>query len=331
MNKILTRQNRTRSTQRVLLAVLLLLALGTGKGFAAEPSVPTAHSPSLNKPELSPAQRRRLTVTGRMFSEAMAVPISNPERPRLLAAFLGRSTELLGELPNVSDLWLLHANAAVELNNSQRGWEAGRNLIRLGLEESEEEDVQSVFVKLERKEWLGHQPPLPPARSLQEFTLEEDPEEARALSPLSPLSNAGKGQNPPGVDSRKAGEAYLASNAKMKGVKTTAAGLQYKVLKTGRGTKSPKPTDTVKVHYHGTLVDGTVFDSSVNRNEPASFSLKGVIQGWVEGLQLMKEGDKYQFTIPPSLAYGERGAGAKIGPNAALIFDLELLAIETYK
>lgn len=129
----------------------------------------------------------------------------------------------------------------------------------------------------------------------------------------------------------KAGEAFLAANAKKEGVKVTASGLQYKVLKSGKGTKSPKATETVKVHYHGTLIDGTVFDSSVERGEPISFPLNGVIPGWTEGVQLMKEGDKFQFTIPSKLAYGERGAGGKIGPNSTLIFEVELLAIEGEK
>lgn len=124
------------------------------------------------------------------------------------------------------------------------------------------------------------------------------------------------------------GEAFLAANAKKDGVKTTASGLQYKVLKTGTG-KSPKATDVVKVHYHGTLIDGTVFDSSVQRGEPVSFPVEGVIPGWVEALQLMKEGDKWQLVIPAKLAYGEQGAGGPIGPNSTLIFEVELLAIES--
>jgi FKBP-type peptidyl-prolyl cis-trans isomerase len=128
---------------------------------------------------------------------------------------------------------------------------------------------------------------------------------------------------------RKAGEAFLAANAKKEGVKTTASGLQYQVLKAGDGKgKSPKATDTVKVHYHGTLIDGTVFDSSVERKEPISFPLNGVIPGWTEGVQLMKEGEKFKFVIPAPLAYGDRGAGPKIGPGATLIFEVELLAIE---
>lgn len=134
-----------------------------------------------------------------------------------------------------------------------------------------------------------------------------------------------------GDNNTKAGEAFLAANGKKPDVKTTPSGLQYRVVKSGKGTKSPKATDTVKVHYHGTLIDGTVFDSSVERGEPISFPLNGVIPGWTEGVQLMKEGDKFQFTIPSKLAYGEQGAGGKIGPNSTLIFDVELLAIEAAK
>lgn len=124
-----------------------------------------------------------------------------------------------------------------------------------------------------------------------------------------------------------AGEAFLAANAKKDGVKSTASGLQYKVAKSGSG-KTPTPTDTVKVHYHGTLTDGTVFDSSVDRGEPVTFPVNGVIPGWTEALQLMKVGDKWQLTIPAKLAYGEQGAGGKIGPNSTLLFDVELLGIE---
>lgn len=129
------------------------------------------------------------------------------------------------------------------------------------------------------------------------------------------------------AENQKKGEAFLAENAKKEGVKTTASGLQYLVLKSGTG-KTPSKKDTVKVHYHGTLIDGTVFDSSVERGEPISFPVEGVIPGWTEALQLMKEGDKWKIFIPSKLAYGERGAGEKIGPNSALVFEVELLAIE---
>ena len=124
------------------------------------------------------------------------------------------------------------------------------------------------------------------------------------------------------------GEAFLKENAKKEGVKTTASGLQYKVLKEGEG-KSPKATDTVKVHYKGTLIDGTEFDSSYKRGEPIEFPLNGVIPGWTEGVQLMKEGAKYQFTIPSKIGYGERGTpGGPIPPNATLIFEVELIQVK---
>jgi FKBP-type peptidyl-prolyl cis-trans isomerase FklB len=123
------------------------------------------------------------------------------------------------------------------------------------------------------------------------------------------------------------GEKFLAENKKKDGVKTTASGLQYKVLKEGSGA-SPKETDTVVTNYRGTLIDGTEFDSSYKRNEPATFPVNRVIKGWTEALQMMKPGAKYQLFIPSSLAYGERGAGQLIGPNATLIFEVELLSIK---
>ena len=126
---------------------------------------------------------------------------------------------------------------------------------------------------------------------------------------------------------REAGEKYLAENAKKDGVVTLPSGLQYLVLKEGNGRK-PKATDTVKCHYEGMLVDGTMFDSSIQRGEPAEFPLNGVIRGWTEGLQLMQEGAKYRFFIPYHLGYGEQGAGAAIPPFAALIFDVELIEVK---
>ena len=126
---------------------------------------------------------------------------------------------------------------------------------------------------------------------------------------------------------KEEGEKFLAENAKRENVKVTASGLQYEVLEATIGQK-PKATDSVKVHYEGTLIDGTVFDSSYKRGEPISFPLSGVIKGWTEGLQLMSVGSKYKLFIPYQLAYGERGAGASIPPYAALIFTVELLVIE---
>jgi FKBP-type peptidyl-prolyl cis-trans isomerase FklB len=124
-----------------------------------------------------------------------------------------------------------------------------------------------------------------------------------------------------------AGTDFLAENGKRDGVITTASGLQYEVLTAGEGD-SPKETDQVSVHYHGTLIDGSVFDSSVERGQPATFPVNGVIAGWVEALQLMNTGAKFKLFIPSDLAYGERGAGQMIGPNSTLIFEVELLSIE---
>jgi FKBP-type peptidyl-prolyl cis-trans isomerase FklB len=126
---------------------------------------------------------------------------------------------------------------------------------------------------------------------------------------------------------KKEGEAFLAENKKKEGVKTLPSGLQYKVITEGKG-KKPKDSDTILAHYRGTLIDGTEFDSSVKRGQPANFAVKGVIKGWTEALQLMKEGSKWQLFIPSDLAYGERGAGAQIGPNATLIFEVELISIQ---
>lgn len=123
------------------------------------------------------------------------------------------------------------------------------------------------------------------------------------------------------------GKAFLESNGKRPEVKTTASGLQYEVLQEGNGD-IPKAKDTVKVHYHGTLIDGTVFDSSVNRGQPATFGVTQVISGWVEALQLMPVGSKWRLFIPSNLAYGAQGAGQHIGPHTTLIFDVELLGIE---
>lgn len=125
---------------------------------------------------------------------------------------------------------------------------------------------------------------------------------------------------------RKAGEDFLAENAKKDGVVVLPSGLQYTVLAEGTGAQ-PKATDQVKCHYEGRLIDGTVFDSSYQRGEPAVFPLNGVIAGWTEGVQLMKEGAKYRFFIPYNLAYGERGAGNSIPPYAALVFDVELIKV----
>jgi FKBP-type peptidyl-prolyl cis-trans isomerase FkpA len=128
-------------------------------------------------------------------------------------------------------------------------------------------------------------------------------------------------------ENKAAGDKFLAANKGKPGVKVTASGLQYQVISEGKGAK-PKPTDRVSVHYTGTLLDGTKFDSSVDRGQPAQFMLNGVIPGWTEGLQLMTVGSKYKFFIPSALGYGDRGTpGGPIGPNATLVFEVELLEI----
>src|SRR5881396_1359548 len=123
------------------------------------------------------------------------------------------------------------------------------------------------------------------------------------------------------------GAKFLEENKKKEGVKTTVSGLQYKVIKDGTGAQ-PKATDTVTVNYRGTLINGTEFDSSYKRGQPATFPLNGVIKGWTEGVQLMKVGSKYQFFVPPNLAYGERAVGPDIAPNSMLIFEVELLGVK---
>ena len=134
-------------------------------------------------------------------------------------------------------------------------------------------------------------------------------------------------QKQAGEKNKTEGAKFLEDNKKKSDVKTTASGLQYKVIKEGTGAK-PKATDTVSVNYRGTLIDGTEFDSSYKRGQPATFPLNGVIKGWTEGVQLMKAGSKYQFFVPADLAYGERAVSPDIGANATLIFEVELLKIK---
>ena len=133
-------------------------------------------------------------------------------------------------------------------------------------------------------------------------------------------------QEEKGKKAKEEGEAFLKENAARENVVTTSSGLQYQILQEGTG-KQPKATDNVKCHYEGKLIDGTVFDSSIRRGEPAVFPLNGVIAGWTEGVQLMKEGAKFRFFIPYNLAYGANGAGSSIPPYAALIFDVELIEV----
>jgi FKBP-type peptidyl-prolyl cis-trans isomerase len=150
-------------------------------------------------------------------------------------------------------------------------------------------------------------------KTMQSFQMKKIEEQRKAMDELG---NANK----------EAGAAYMAENAKKENVKTTESGLQYEELVAGSGAQ-PTAEDTVKVHYRGTLIDGTEFDSSYSRNEPVSFPLGGVIPGWTEGLQLMKEGGKAKLVIPSDLAYGPGGMGNAIGPNSTLVFEVELLEV----
>lgn len=158
------------------------------------------------------------------------------------------------------------------------------------------------------------------------LTQEQVVEVMTSFSQKIQQEQAEKQKNAAGKNAEEA-KKFLADNAKKDGVKTTQSGLQYEVITEGKGEK-PKASDRVSVHYKGTLLDGTVFDSSIERGQPATFPLNAVIPGWTEGLQLMTVGSKYKLYIPPELGYGERGAGPKIGPNALLTFEVELLKVE---
>ena len=189
----------------------------------------------------------------------------------------------------------------------------GQQLAQMGAKDLNADDfaqaIKDVIAGVELK--VNNQE----AQSLVQQFFAEQEERQRAA-----MAEAGKA-------SRKAGEDFLAENAKKENIVTLPSGLQYTVIKEGNGAK-PLATDRVKCHYEGTLTNGQVFDSSYRRGEPAVFPLNGVIPGWTEGVQLMKEGAKYRFFIPYNLAYGEQGAGQAIPPYAALIFDVELISIE---
>jgi FKBP-type peptidyl-prolyl cis-trans isomerase FklB len=136
----------------------------------------------------------------------------------------------------------------------------------------------------------------------------------------------GQKQGASGAENKQKGENFLAENKKKEGINTLPSGLQYEIINEGNG-KSPSKSDQVTTHYHGTLIDGTVFDSSYERGQPATFPVNGVIAGWTEALQMMKEGAKWRLYIPSDLAYGSQGAGDVIGPNTTLIFDVELITV----
>jgi len=201
------------------------------------------------------------------------------------------------------------ADNTVLKNDAQKngysiGYDIGRSLKR----QLEGVDAESMALGL--KDAMSSATPALPETEMKQRFVAMQQESARKI----PEKN------------KKEGEAFLAKNKGAKGVKTTASGLQYKVLTAGTG-KKPGPEDTVTVNYRGTLIDGTEFDSSYKRGQPATFPVKGVIPGWTEALQLMATGSKWILYIPSGLAYGDRGAGPIIGPNTTLIFEVELLSI----
>lgn len=231
----------------------------------------------------------------------------------LLAASL---VALFGSNPLLAAQDNQSADAPVKLDKAKVSAMVGMDIGRGLLQVKDEIDLDAVFAAA-RATINGEEAPLG----------EEEAQRVRQAFMQQLQARRVAEQKAEADKNRAAGEAYLAENAKKDGVETTDSGLQYEVLVQGSGPK-PKSTDTVKVNYVGTKVDGTQFDSSYDRGEPATFPLNGVIKGWSEGLQLMPVGSKYRFVIPAALAYGEN-APPSIGPNATLVFEVELLGIES--
>lgn len=227
-------------------------------------------------------------------------------RAILVVSFLS-GVCLAGEKPELKD--------GKEKISYSIGFQIGGDFKRQGLELDPD-----LLVKGIRDATGGTEPRIPPQEMRK--TLVDLKKKVEADERKRRKESAGK--------HRAAGEAFLAANGKKEGVVTLPSGLQYKVLAAGKG-KSPGATDNVTVHYRGTLVDGTEFDSSYRRNAPATFGVDRVIAGWKEALPRMKEGAKWQLFVPSKLAYGEQGAGAKIPPDSALIFEVELLSVRSGK
>ena len=191
------------------------------------------------------------------------------------------------------------------------GFQMAQDLQRQGIA------IDPDLVKRGMQDALSGTQPKLPAEEMRQSLMEI---RKKAMAAQQKQRDARAAQNKAQAD------AFLQANSRKEGVKTLPSGLQYKVINEGQG-KKPGPTDSVTVHYRGTLVSGKEFDSSYSRNQPATFQVDRVIKGWTEALQLMQEGAKWQLFIPPDLAYGERGAGANIPPNSALIFEVELISI----
>ncbi|HWQ69489.1 MAG TPA: FKBP-type peptidyl-prolyl cis-trans isomerase [Patescibacteria group bacterium] len=192
------------------------------------------------------------------------------------------------------------------------GVEAGRNYKRMGVEVDADLLVKGLRDALSDEKLLMTDEEIRATMTAHQAELRQKQAQATRLA---------------AENNKKAGEAFLAANKTKEGVVTLPSGLQYKILKAGNG-KTPTETDTVECNYRGTLIDGTEFDSSYRRGQPAAFKVTGVIPGWKEALKLMPVGSKWQLVIPHQLAYGERGVGRDIGPNATLIFEVELLTIK---
>jgi FKBP-type peptidyl-prolyl cis-trans isomerase FklB len=205
-------------------------------------------------------------------------------------------------------------------NQQQVSYIIGRDLARNFAQQGLELDIDTLAAAL--KEGLSGQP----SRLTQEQMQTAMQQLQEQLGGGMDEDDDDNSQNPNAMNNKAEGEAFLAENAQKPGVTTLPSGLQYEVLTQGTG---PKPTlrSSVTTHYHGTLINGNVFDSSYQRGQPATFPVNGVIAGWTEALQLMPEGSKYRLYIPSDLAYGKRGAGRDIGPDSALIFDVELLKV----
>ncbi len=225
-------------------------------------------------------------------------------RAILVAAFLS-GVCLAGDPPELKD--------EKEKINYSIGYQIGGDFKRQGIELAPD-----LLVKGIRDAAGGAEPRISPQEMRK--TLVDLKRKVEADERKRRRENAGK--------HRAEGEAFLAANGKKEGVTTLPSGLQYKVLAVGKG-KSPHPTDNVTVHYRGNLVDGTEFDSSYKRNAPATLEVDRVIPGWKEALPMMKEGDKWQLFVPSKLGYGERGAGPKIPPESTLIFEVELISVQS--
>ena len=226
-----------------------------------------------------------------------------------------KSIAVLGALILAANAWAEDA-PALKTQKEKVSYSIGigitRDFKQQGVEVDQDTFIRGVVDGLNAKKPIMSEEDLKATASAYQAELKQKQVEARKAT---------------AENNKKTGDAYLAKNKTQKGVITTESGLQYKIIKKGDGAK-PTDDSMVECHYKGTLVDGTEFDSSYRRGQPASFPVKGVIPGWKEALKLMPVGSKWQLVVPSELAYGERGAGREIGPNATLVFEVELLSIK---